>query len=70
MYESRFTVMSAVPDCPAASSFAPEMPTFDPVWPGGPAMRLKYEPVFAFSSDHATLIVPVVPLSAFHRMRT
>jgi len=32
-------------------------------------MRVKYEPVYVWSSDHATLIVPHVPLIDYNRMR-
>ncbi len=70
MYESRLTAISCVPVAPVMLTIEPVMPMSEPVTPGGAAMRVKYEPVYVWSSDHATLIVPLVPLIAFHRMRT
>jgi len=70
MYESTLTVMSCVPVCPEMLTVEPVMEMSEPVTPCGAAMRTKYEPVYAFSSDHATLTVPVEPLSDFQRMRT
>ena len=70
MYESTLTVMSCVPVCPEMLTVEPVMEMSEPVTPCGAAMRVKYEPVYVWSSDHATLIVPVVPLIALHRMRT